>query len=101
MNIWLGILIASLAVYSWKYIGYLLPKRVLDHPRVAASANYLTIALMAALVGVQTFVTKSQLVLDARVVAVLVAMILSALRAPFLVMVGSAALVAALLRLWF
>jgi uncharacterized membrane protein len=101
VNIWLGIVIASVAVYSWKFIGHLLPKKVLDHPRVAASANYLTIALMAALVGVQTFVTKSQIVFDARVVAAIVAMILSALRVPFLVIVGSAALIAALIRLWF
>jgi uncharacterized membrane protein len=101
VNVWIGIVVASIAVYSWKLIGSLVPKKLLDHPRVAASANYLTIALMAALVGVQTFVTKSQLAIDARVAAVLVAVVLTALRVPFLVMVAAAASVAALIRFFF
>lgn len=101
MTIWLGIILGSLAVYSWKLIGHLVPRRILDHPRVAASANYLTVGLMAALVGVQTFVTQNQVVLDARFAAVVVAVLLTALRVPFLVMVASAAAVAALLRVLF
>jgi uncharacterized membrane protein len=101
VNVRIGIVVASIAVNSWKLIGSLVPKKLLDHPRVAASANYLTIALMAALVGVQTFVTKSQLVIDARVAAVLVAVVLTALRVPFLVMVAAAAAVAALIRFFF
>ena len=101
MNVWLGIIVASVAVYSWKLIGSLVPKRILDNPRVAASANYLTIALMAALVGVQTFVSKDAITIDARFAAVLVAVAMTALRVPFLVMVASAAGVAALIRFWF
>lgn len=101
MNIWLGILIGAAAVYSWKLIGSLVPKKLLDHPRVAASANYLTIALMAALVGVQTFVSGQQIAIDARLAAVAVAVLLTALRVPFLVMVAAAASVAALIRLFF
>lgn len=101
MSIWVGIIIGSVAVYSWKIIGHLVPRRILDHPRVAASANYLTVALMSALVGVQTFTTQNQMVIDARFAAVLLAVLLTALRVPFLVMVASSATLAALIRLWF
>ena len=101
MSIWIGIVIASIAVYSWKLVGHLVPRRLLDHPRVAASANYLTVALMSALVGVQTFTSGTELVLDARFAAVLLAVLLTMLRVPFLIMVASAATAAALIRLWF
>lgn len=101
MSVWLGIIIGSVAVYSWKLIGHLVPRRILDHPRVAASANFLTVALMSALVGVQTFTTQNQVVIDARFAAVLLAVLLTALRVPFLVMVASSATLAALIRLWF
>lgn len=101
MSVWLGIIIGSLAVYSWKLIGHLVPRRLLDHPRVAASANYLTVALMSALVGVQTFTSGREIAFDARFAAVLLAVLLTILRVPFLVMVAAAATLAALLRLWF
>lgn len=101
MSVWLGIIIGSIAVYSWKLVGHLVPRRILDHPRVAASANFLTVALMSALVGVQTFTTQNQVVIDARFAAVLLAVLLTALRVPFLVMVASSATLAALIRLWF
>jgi len=101
LNLWLGILVGSAAVYSWKFIGHLVPRRLLDKPRIAASANYLTIALMAALVGIQTFTKGQQLVIDARLAAVLMAVLLTVLRVPFLIMVASSAAVAALIRLFF
>ncbi len=101
MTVWFGILAGALAVYSWKFIGHLVPKRILDHPRVAASANYLTIALMAALVGVQTFTTKHLVVIDARFAAMLLAILLTALRVPFLATVAASAALAALIRFWF
>lgn len=101
MEIWFGILVGAAAVYSWKLLGSLVPKRLLEHPRVAASANYLTISLMAALIGVQTFTSDVGPVLDARFAAVVIAVLLAIVRAPFLVIVLTAAAVAALLRLWF
>ena len=100
MSVWLGILIGSIAVYSWKLLGNLLPKRLLDNPRVASTANMLTIALMAALVGVQAFVTKSHIVFDARVPAALLASFLAYKKVPFLVIVASAAALAAVIRLF-
>lgn len=101
MSIWIGILVASLAVYSWKIIGYLLPASVLNHPVVSRIANLLTVALLAALLGVQGVTSGSDIQFDARIPALLVAAGLLILRAPFVVMVASAAAVAALIRLLF
>lgn len=98
MTLTLAILIASLAVYSWKLFGYLVPERTLEKPVVARIAGLLTVALLAALLAAQTMTTQSQIVFDGRLVAVAVAAVLLKLRAPFLVVVVAAAAVAALLQ---
>jgi hypothetical protein len=94
----LAILIASLAVYSWKFFGYLVPERVLEKPVVARIASLLTVALLSALLATQAFTAGSEIVFDGRVIAVLIAALLLMLRAPFLVVVIAAAAVAALLQ---
>jgi len=91
-------LVASLLVYSWKLIGYLIPEKYLTS-KVKAFTERVTVALLAALVVTQTFASSQQLVLDARLPAVLVAGALLWLRAPFIVVVVAAAGVAAALRL--
>lgn len=101
MSVWFGILLASLAVYSWKIIGYLLPASVLNHPIVSRIANLLTVALLAALLGVQGVTAGTEIQFDARIPALGVAAGLLMVRAPFVVMVASAAAVAALIRLLF
>lgn len=100
MSLWIGILIASVLVFSWKIIGYMVPSSVLNHPTISRIASLLTVALLAALLGVQGIVADSQVIFDARVPALGVAAILLWLRAPFVVMVAAAALVAALIRLF-
>lgn len=92
------VVIASLLVYSWKIAGYFVPDSLLT-PRVRRYAERVTITLLAALVAIQTLTTESQWAIDARIPAVLVAVVLLMLRAPFIVVVLSAALVAAGLRL--
>lgn len=101
MTLWLAIFIASAAVYSWKILGYLVPSSVLNHPTISRIANLVTVALLAALLGVQGLTDNGQIVFDARIPAIGVAAVLLYFRAPFVVMVGAAALVAGLLRLWF
>ena len=66
---WMAIIFASLAVYSWKVIGYLVPSHVLNHPRVSRIASLLTVVLLAALLGTQSFAAGSQISLDERVPA--------------------------------
>lgn len=99
MTLWNAILLASVIAVATKAVGYLVPPKVLDAPRPARIADLLTVALLAALVAVQTLGAGQQIVVDARVPAVLVAAGLLLLRAPFLVVVAAAAAVAALLRL--
>jgi hypothetical protein len=53
------------------------------------------IALLSALVGVQTFAQKSQLVIDQRLAGVAVALIALILKAPYFIVVISAAVTSA------
>jgi hypothetical protein len=100
MTLWNAVLIAAIICVALKTLGYLVPARVMDAPRPARIADLLTVALLAALVAVQTLGAGQAIVVDARIPAVLVAAGLLLLRAPFLVVVAAAALVAGLLRLW-
>jgi hypothetical protein len=72
-----------------------------QRPTPARIANLLTVALLAALITVQTVGAGQAITLDARVPALLVAAGLFALRVPFIVVVAAAAVVAALIRLIF
>jgi len=97
--IWMAVLVASLGCYALKLVGLSVPERVLDHPVAQRIAGLLPIALLAALVVVQVFGGTRELVLDARVVGLGVAVVALVLRAPFLVVVAAAAVAAALVRL--
>jgi branched-subunit amino acid transport protein len=101
VSLWGAVLLASGLVYSWKLIGYLIPERFLESPQVKSLATLLTVSLMAALVGIQTFVSAEGVSLDARIPAVILAGVMFWLRVPFVVVVFSAALFAAGLRLFF
>jgi hypothetical protein len=99
VTLWLIVIVASLACLAMKLAGYLVPPSVLDRPAPSRIANLLTVALLAALVAVQTFGSGTGLQFDARVPALVVAVILFALRVPFVVVVILAAATAALIRL--
>ena len=100
MTLWTADVPASVTCAPRKAFGYLLPASILEAPRPSRIADLLTVALMGALVAVQTLGAGQAIVVDARIPAVLVAAGLLLLRAPFLVVVVAAAAVAALLRLW-
>lgn len=100
MTLWTAVLAASVLCLALKAVGYLLPARWLEAPRPARIADLLTVALLSALVMVQTLGAGAAIVVDARAPAVGVAALLLWARAPFLVVVAAAALTAALLRLW-
>jgi len=72
---------------------------VLQDPRVQRTVPLVPVALLAALIATQTFSTGHHLVVDVRSVALIVAIAMVLVRAPFLVVVASAAATAALLRL--
>jgi branched-subunit amino acid transport protein len=100
MTLWTAVLVSSALVYSWKLFGYLVPERFVSSPKVKDLATLLTVSLMAALVGIQTFGSPEGVVFDARVPALAVAAVLFYLRLPFVVVVIVAAAVAALIRIW-
>lgn len=100
MTLWHIVLLASIACVAIKLTGYAIPASWLEKPATARTADLLTVALLAALIAVQSLGAGQQLVVDARVPALAVAGLLYWLRAPFLVVVIAAAVVAALLRLW-
>lgn len=97
---WTAVLAASLLCFALKAVGDLIPPRWFEAPAPSRVVDLLTVALLAALVAVQTLGVGQQIVVDARVPALLVAAGLLIVRAPFLVVVIAAAAVAALLRLW-
>lgn len=96
--IWAAVLIASLGTYLEKAAGYVLPSRLLENAALRRLTAVMPIALLAALVAVQTFASGQTLVLDARALALAVAIVALLLRAPFIVVVLVAAVTAALLR---
>ncbi|HWI30220.1 MAG TPA: AzlD domain-containing protein [Microbacterium sp.] len=98
MTLWNAVLLASIICVLLKMLGYLTPPHWLDAPRPARIADLLTVALLGALVAVQTLADGMAIVVDARLPAIVVAAVLLAFRASFIVVVLAAALVAALLR---
>lgn len=97
---WAAIVVAGIGCYLLKLAGLSVPAAVLDRPLVARVADLIPVALLAALVAVQVAATDDgALALDARALALGVAVVLLVLRAPFLVVVCGAAVSAALVRL--
>ncbi|MCM0622220.1 AzlD domain-containing protein [Nocardioides bruguierae] len=100
---WAAVLVGAAGCWLLKVLGLSVPARWLARPRVAAVAALLPVALLAALVAVQTAATSTAegpaLALDARLAGLGAAALLLLVRAPFLVVVVGGAATAALLRL--
>jgi branched-subunit amino acid transport protein len=100
MTLWTAVIAAGALAFLLKYLGYVVPTRWLEGERTSRVTSALPIALLAALVGVQTLTSRSgAVVLDSRAGAVAVAAVALVLRAPFIVVVVLAAVVAAGLRM--
>lgn len=96
---WLAILVAALGCYALKLAGLSLPQRLLANPSVGRVADLIPVALLAALIAVQVWSSGHALTIDARAAGLAFAVVALLLRAPFLVVVIGAAVVAALIRL--
>ncbi len=96
---WTAVLLACAGCYLLKLAGLSLPERVLSHPTVERVADLIPVALLAALVAVQTFSSGSDLTIDARGLGLAFAVVALLLRMPFLVVVVGASVVAAVARL--
>ncbi|HYU83534.1 MAG TPA: AzlD domain-containing protein [Kribbellaceae bacterium] len=98
-RLWVAVLAAGAGCYLLKLLGLSIPHGVLEKPVVRRIAALLPVALLAALVGVQTFGSGRALTVDARLAGLAAAVTALLLRAPFLVVVLAAAATTALLRL--
>jgi len=96
---WVAIFLTAAGCYLLKLGGLSVPGAVLERPVVQRIADLLPVALLTALLGVQVFASGSHLVVDARLVGLGAAVVALLLRAPFIVVVFSAALTAAVVRL--
>lgn len=99
MSLWGAVLLACLLSFVVKLAGYLVPESVMAGERTQRVTTLLPVALLAALVVVQSVTGDAgALVVDARLAAVGLAVLLLLLRANFLVIVLAAGALAALLR---
>lgn len=97
-SLWGWILLASAVAYATKAAGYLVPPRWLENEHMTRVAGTLTIGLLASLTAMNAFSAGQSLSFDARVGALIAAVIALALRVPFLGVVIIGAVVAAALR---
>lgn len=98
-DLWWWLLAACAIAFATKLAGYLVPDSLLDRPWVTTVSAGMTVGLLTSLVVVNTFVTGTSVVLDARVAALGAAAVALWLRAPYLVVVVVGAVAAALTRL--
>jgi len=90
-SIWIAVIGSSITAFLNKYIGHSVPEKWLDKPRIKNINTLVPIVLLSALIGVQTFANKQELVIDQRLVGVGVALIALKLKASFPVVVLAAA----------
>ena len=96
---WVAVLVGAAGCYALKLAGLSVPRRILDDPRMRRVATVLPLAMLGALAAVQTVADGRDLSVDARAAGVAAALVALWRRAPFLVVVGVAAVTSALVRL--
>ena len=96
-SVWIGVLGTSAIAFAIKFLGHSIPEKYLTNPRMLRINTLIPIALLSALVGVQTLTEKGKWVIDQRLAGVVVALIALSLKAPYFVVVVSAAITSAVL----
>ena len=98
--LWALVIGTAVGCYLLKLLGYLVPDRVLDHPRTRRVVELLPVALLAGLVVVEAVASGRHIELDGpRLAGFALGALAVWRRAPFIVVIVAAALTAALLRL--
>lgn len=99
MMLWIAVLATGVGCYLLKYAGLAAPRTLLDHPLVSRFALVVPVALLAALIALQTVTEGGRLVVDVpRLGGLAAAVAALLLRAPFLLVIVVAAGTAAGLR---
>jgi len=94
--LWIATLITSAICFLLKFVGYSLPESLLNRPIIQRINSLIPIALLSALVAVQTFGADRNIVVDHRLAGVGAAAIALRFKASFPVMMLLAAIVSAL-----
>lgn len=92
---WIGVIGTSLIAYALKLAGHSVPEKFLSHPLIKRINLLIPIALLSALVAVQSITTKSAIVIDHRIAGLGAAILALLLKAPFPIVVLSAAITSA------
>lgn len=100
-SLWFATIGTSIVAFALKYSGHSVPEKWLSHPKIQRINALIPIALLSALVAVQSFSEKSKLMIDQRLVGLGVAIIALMLKAPFPLVVISAAVSSAAIYNWF
>ncbi|CAB4610746.1 MAG: AzlD domain-containing protein [Actinobacteria bacterium] len=98
---WIAVIGSSALAFAIKVLGASVPESVLSHPRILRINNLVPVALLTALVAVNTFADKTKLVIDNRALGMATAIVLLIAKAPFPVVVLGAALTSALAYRYF
>lgn len=99
MTPWLWVLAACAVSFLIKLLGYLAPDSWVDSPIMRRASASVTIGLLASLVVTNTFASGQQLSIDARLAALVAAVIALRLKAPYIVVVLVGAVAAAVARM--
>ncbi|MFT4298691.1 MAG: AzlD domain-containing protein [Aeromicrobium sp.] len=98
-DLWWAVLLVCGGCYLLKLAGLSMPQAVLEHPVTARITALIPIGLLAALVAVQAAAGEREVVADARLAGLAVAVACLVARVPFLVMLILAAAATAAIRL--
>lgn len=96
---WFAVLVSSLGAFGLKLLGYLIPAKFLDHPRMQFVVGLLPIGLLAGLIVQQTFAAgQNQILIDGRLLGAAIAVVASVRKWPFISIVFIAAATTAFAR---
>jgi hypothetical protein len=95
-TMWVVLIATSILCFAIKLVGYFVPARWLANVRLQRINSLIPVVLLSALVVAQALAVKTHIVLDHRVAGVAAAMAALVAKAPFPVVVVSAAVTSAL-----
>ena len=96
---WWWILAACALAFATKFVGFLLPRSLLERQSVLRVTAAMTVGLLASLIATNGFSTGALVVFDARAAALAVAVTALVFQIPFLLVVVLGAASSALVRL--
>lgn len=94
-TLWIGVIGTSVIAYALKLSGHSVPEKFLSNPLIKRINLLIPIALLSALVAVQSVTTKSAIVLDHRLFGLGAAITALLFKASFPIVVLSAAITSA------